>query len=88
MTITSEILEFYPQTGSILVRYSDGIATLEYSVDLPIANNGYPSEAEAMEYIKQFEPTSQLDRLAKTKIITIPEYLKVKIRAVIIDGQL
>lgn len=88
MAITSKILEFYPQTGSILVSYSDGNITLEYSVDLPIANNGYPSEAEAMGYIKQFEPTSQLDRLAKAKIVTVPEYLKAKIRAEIIDEQL
>ena len=88
MQTINEIVEFYPLTGSVLVRFSDENSVLEYSVDLPIANNGYPSEAEAMEYIKQFEPTSQLDRLSKTKIVTIPEYLKVKIRTEIIDGQL
>lgn len=85
MDIEYDILEFNPNTGSILVKYacSEFLDGLVYNIDLPLENSTYPSQEEITALIKKMEPTEQLKRLVAVKTATIPTYLAEKIVPVV-----
>jgi hypothetical protein len=78
MNIKYDILEFIPNTGTIVVKwYSDEVPYgLVYNVDLPIIDDSYPELHELDNIIKQFQPTGQLERIAALRNAQVPEYLE------------
>lgn len=81
MEIKSEILNFYPETGSLEVKYyCDEVPEgLVFAIDLPIENGQWISEEELDSFIKFMCPISQIERLAHIRNTPVPQYLLNKI---------
>lgn len=81
MNINSEILEFNPQSGSILVKYySNELPNgMIYNIDLPITNGSYPDETAIISLIDQYAPKFQMERAVLLPTVTVPDYLQAKI---------
>lgn len=82
MNINYEIIDFLPNTGSIVVRwYCDELPDgLIYNVDLPILYGQYPEFDQLDSIIKRFEPTGQIERIVQLKNTPVPEYLHKLVR--------
>ncbi len=77
MDIEYEIVSFFPETGSMLVRYfceeaPDGIA---YNIDIPIENHTYPPKEDIVKLIEVMKPAWQLTRSTQLKGAVPPSWL-------------
>jgi hypothetical protein len=77
-TIKYEIVNFYPETGSISVKYYTDIFTEGwiYNLDLNVDNGVYPSQEEINNLIEFYSPRGQIERIEKVKTAEVPDHLK------------
>lgn len=88
MNIQHEILEFFPQTASISVRYfADEVPTgLVYNIDLPVNNGTLPSQQQINELVEHNKPVGQLERIAAANEATVPSHLSNYVAVQLPDG--
>lgn len=74
MEIQYELLEFYPETGSIQVRfYNDDLPQgVMFSISLPIGGGRYPQGADLDRVIRNHVPTDIFERARTLKAIAPP----------------
>jgi hypothetical protein len=77
MNIQYEIIRFYPQTGSVEVRYfcDEHQSGLIYNIDIPVVNGQYASKEEIASLIEQMKPSGQLQRLVDLQAAQVPSSL-------------
>lgn len=86
MIIESEIKEYNPTSGAILVKYfcAEYLEGLTYWIDLPIENNSLPSEEVTNNLVALNVPRIQLERYVALPTATVPQYLLDKIPAQVV----
>lgn len=74
MEIQYEMVEFYPETGSIQVRfYNDDLPQgVMFSISLPIGGGRYPQGADLDRLIRNHVPTDIFERARALKVIAPP----------------
>lgn len=77
MQIKHEIIDFSPEYGSVLVKYTTETNTqgLVYNIDLPINEGKYPTIEEIETILVFNEPKGQLERFDLIKTTPVPNYL-------------
>lgn len=77
MEINHEILRFYPESGSLEVKYTTDFLPegLIYNIDVPIVDNKYPTPDELEKLIIGYRPIWQLERINALKSAQIPKHL-------------
>ena len=83
MKIKYEILNFFPDTASVIVRYftDEFPGGYTYNVDIPLEGGVYPEEVEFEKVIMAYAPRMQIERITNLRTIEPPEYLKAYIKS-------
>ena len=82
MQIKYEILNFYPETAAVMVKYytDEFPEGFTYNVDIPLDSGVYPEEIALNDIIMLYAPKFQIERITTAKNIEPPEYLKAYIK--------